>query len=144
MQNEIMNLAIQGLKACPDAQNAALAAKIPQGLVLERVLLRMEALLKEMKKGTTIGDGTAPKEKVIDHVEMVGQIAERTGINTTKRKTVTVENIADAVLNIAAQAHEIDAQCLMPFRAPIIELLAKSGKEDKEWKTDTPTSSSAN
>ena len=144
VQNEIMNLAIQGLKACPDAQNAALAAKIPQGLVLERVLLRMEAMLKEMKREAIMEEGTVPTEKVVDHVEMIRHIAEQTGMNTAKCKTVTAEDVADAVLNIAAQARGIDAQCLMPFRAPIIELLAQTGKEGKEWETDTPTSSSVN
>ena len=143
VQNEIMNLAIQGLKACPDAQNAALAAKIPQGLVLERVLLRMEAMLKEMKREAIMEEGTVPTEKVVDHVEMVRQFAKQVKMNEPNMKTVTAEDVADAVLNIVAQAHEIDVQRLMSFRAPIIELLTQTGKEGNEWKTDIPTSSSA-
>lgn len=144
VQNEIMNLAIQGLKACPDAQNAAIAARMPSGLVLERVLLRMEAMLKEMKREAIMEEGTVPTEKVVDHVEMVRQIAKQVNMNEPNINTVTAEDVADAVLNIAAQAHGIDAQRLMSFRASIIELLAQTGKEGKEWETDTPTSSSAN
>lgn len=144
VQNEIMNLAIQGLKGCPDAQNAALSAKIPQGLVLERVLMRMEALLKEMKKEATMEEGIVPKEKVVDHVDMIRQIAKQVKMNEPNINTVTAEDVADAVLNIAAQAHGIDAQRLISFRAPIIELLAQTDKEGNEWKTDIPTSSSAN
>ena len=144
VQNEIMNLAIQGLKGCPEAQNAALAAKIPQGLVLERVLMRMEVLLKEMKKEATMEEGIVPKEKVVDHVDMIRQIAKQVKMNDPNIKTVTAEDVADAVLNIAAQAHEIDVQRLMSFRAPVIELLTQTGKEGNEWKTDIPTSSSVN
>ena len=51
VQNAIRDLAIKGLKGFPEAQNAAIAARMPSGLVLERVLMRMEVLLKEMKKG---------------------------------------------------------------------------------------------
>lgn len=49
----------------------------------------------------------APKEQVIDYMEMARQISERTGMNTTKCKTVTAEDIADAVLNTVVQTHGI-------------------------------------
>ena len=91
----------------------------------------------------TMEEGTVPTEKVVDHVEMVRQFAKQVKMNEPNMKTVTAEDVADAVLNIVAQAPEIDVQRLMSFRAPIIELLTQTGKEGNEWKTDIPTSSSA-
>ena len=65
-------------------------------------------------------------------MEMARQIAKQAKINETTIKTVTAEDVADAVLNIAAQAHEIDVQWLMSLCAPITELLTQTGKEEKE------------
>lgn len=62
VQKEIMNLALQGLKGCPDAQSAALVAKMPQGLVLKRVLMWMEAMQKEIKRETETKDSSASKK----------------------------------------------------------------------------------
>ena len=65
-------------------------------------------------------------------MEMARQIAKQAKINETTIKTVTAEDVADAVLNIAAQAHEIDVQCSCRFARPITELLTQTGKKEKE------------
>ena len=128
VQNEIMNLAIHGLKGYPEAQAAAMTAKIPQALVLERVMARFEAMLKDMKREVDNEKDKGRTSETTDIFEIVHGINEQVGDVRQNRKSITAEDITSAILSVTATANGMDASRLEAFREPIVQLLEQSGE----------------
>ena len=131
VQNEIMSMAIHGLKGYPEVQAAAMTAKIPQALVLERVMARIEAMLREMKREADTEKDKGQLSETHDLIEIVRSINGQAGDVSQNRKSITAEDITSAILSVTATANGVDTSQLEVFREPIKQLLEES-KERSE------------
>lgn len=126
VQNEIMNLAIHGLKGYPEAQAAAMTAKIPQALVLERVMARIESVLREMKREADTEKDKGQLSETTNPIEIVRSINGQIGNVCQNRESITADDITTAILSVTATANGMDVSQLEAFREPITQLLEKS------------------
>ncbi len=121
-----MNLAIHGLKGYPEAQMAAMTAKIPQSLVLKRVMARIEAMLKDLKKEADTMNNTLEPDNKTKAVDIVREANAKIAVPDRNGKSITAEDIASAILSVTATANRMDASQLEAFSEPITQLLKQS------------------
>ena len=124
-------MAIHGLKGYPDAQMAAMTAKIPQSLVLERVMMRIEAMLREMKREADTEKDKGRTSETTDPIEIVRSVNVQIGDVRRNRESITAEDITSAILSVTAKANGIDTSRLEAFREPITQLLKQSRERNE-------------
>lgn len=141
IQNDMIASAMDMVRPFPAAQMMELSAmKMPSGLVLERLVMRMELMLRSMKKD-------AGESEHADQQERDSQVAKDVQREIyalwKKGKPVSPESIADVILGTVTRAWRVDAHSLDSFREPIIQLLSRDIAGEGKWETNIPTSSSA-
>lgn len=140
IQNDMIVSAMDMARPFPAAQMELSAMKMPSGLALERLVMRMELMLRSMKK-----DAGEPEHA--DQQERDSQVAKDVQREIyalrKKGKPVSPESIADVILGTVTRAWRVDAHSLDSFREPIIQLLSRDITGKGKWDTNTPTSSSA-
>ena len=114
--------------------------RLPASLTLERLVMRMELMLRSMKK-----DAGEPEHA--DQQERDSQVAKDVQREICalreKGQLVPPESIADVILGTVTRAWHVDAHSLDGFREPIIQLLNREIAGKGKWDTNIPTSSSA-
>ena len=140
IQNDMIASAMDMVRPFPVAQSALSAMRLPAGLTLERLVMRMELMLRSMKKD-------AGELEHADQQERDSQVARDVQREIyalrKKGKPVSPEGIADVILGTVTRAWRVDAHSLDSFREPIIQLLSRDITGKGKWDTNTPTSSSA-
>ena len=140
IQNDMIVSAMDMVRPIPAAQMELSAMKIPSSLALERLVMRMELMLRSMKK-----DAGEPEHA--DQQERDSQVAKDVQREIyalrKKGKTVTLEKVADVILEAVTRVWRVDAHSLDSFREPIIQLISRDIAGKGKWDTNTPTSSSA-
>lgn len=140
IQNDMITSAMDMARPFPVAQMEFSEMKMPSGLALERLVMRMELMLRSMKK-----DAGEPEHA--DQQERDSQVARDVQreiyAQRKKGKPVSPESIADVILKTVTRAWRVDAHSLDDFREPIIQLISRDIAGKGKWDTNIPTSSSA-
>lgn len=140
IQNDMIASAMDMARPFPAAQMELSAMKMPSALALERLVMRMELMLRSMKK-----DAGEPEHA--DQQERDSQVAKDVQQEIyalrKKGKLASPESIADVILETVTRAWHVDAHSLDGFREPIIQLLSRDIVGKGKWETGTPTSGSA-
>lgn len=140
IQNDMIASAMDMTRPFPAAQSELSAMRLPASLTLERLVMRMELMLRSMKKD--VGEPEHADQQERDS-QVARDVQREIYALRKKGKRVTPENIADVILETVTRAWRVDAHSLDGFREPIIQLLSRNIAEKGKWKTNTPTSSSA-
>ena len=140
IQNDMIASAMDMARPFPTAQMELSAMKMPSGLALERLVMRMELMLRSMKKDAGEPEHAALQER--DN-QVARDVQREIYALREKGKLVPPESIADVILGTVTQAWHVDAHSLDGFREPIIQLLNREIAGKRKWATNIPTSSSA-
>lgn len=140
IQNDMIASAMDMAQPFPAAQSELSAMRLPASLTLERLVMRIELMLRSMKK-----DAGEPEHLTQQEMDsQVTKTVQREVYSLRKKgKQVTPESIADVILETVTRAWRVDAHSLDSFREPIIQLLGRDIAGKGKWETSTPTSSSA-
>ena len=140
IQNDMIVSAMDMVRPFPAAQMELSAMKMPSSLALERLVMRMELMLRSMKKD-------AGEPELADQQERDSQVAKDVQREIyalrKKEKPVSPESIADVILETVTRAWRVDAHSLDDFREPIIQLISRDIAGKGKWDKNIPTSSSA-
>ncbi|MBQ2673655.1 MAG: helix-turn-helix transcriptional regulator [Prevotella sp.] len=140
IQNDMIASAMDMTRPFPTAQMELSAMKMPSSLALERLVMRMELMLRSMKKD-------ADDSEHADQQELDSQVARDVQREIyalrKKGKPVPPESIADVILDTVTRAWRVDAHSLDSFREPIIQLISRDIAGEGKWDTIIPTNSSA-
>lgn len=140
IQNDMIASAMDMAQPFPTAQMELSAMKMPSALALERLVMRMELMLRSMKK-----DAGEPEHA--DQQERDSQVAKDVQQEIyalrKKGKPASPEGIADVILETVTRAWHVDAHSLDGFREPITQLISRDIAGKGKWDTNIPTSSSA-
>lgn len=140
IQNDMIVSAMDMVRSFPAAQMELSAMKIPSGLALERLVMRMELMLRSMKKD-------AGELEHADQQERDSQVAKDVQreiyVLRKKGKPVSPESIADVILGTVTRAWRVDAHSLDDFREPIIQLISRDIAGQGKWDANIPMNSSA-
>lgn len=140
IQNDMIVSAMDMVRPFPAAQMELSAMKMPSSMALERLVMRMELMLRSMKKDA--GDSEHADQKALD--AQVAKDVQREIYELRKKgKSITSESIADLILETVTRAWRMDAHSLDGFREPIIQLISRDIAGKGKWDTNIPTSSSA-
>ena len=140
IQNDMIVSAMDMVRPFPAAQMELSAMKMPSSLALERLVMRMELMLRSMKKDA--GDSEHADQQALD--AQVAKDVQREIYELRKKgKPITSESIADLILGTVTRAWRMDAHSLDGFREPIIQLISRDIAGKGKWDTNIPTSSSA-
>lgn len=140
IQNDMIASAMDMARLFPAAQSALSAIQLPTGLTLERLVMRMELMLRSMKKDTGEPEHADQQER---DSQVAKDVQREIYALRKKGKPVSPERIADVILETVTRAWRVDAHSLDDFRQPIIQLLNRDIVGKAKWETGTPTSSSA-
>ena len=139
IQNDMLTSAMDMLGPFPKVKTELADLKMPSGLTLERLMMRMELMLRSMKKD-------AGEPEYADQLERDSQVAKdvQREIYALRKngKPVTPESVANVIIETVTRAWRVDADSLNDFRAPIIQLISGDITRNGKWETNTPTSSS--
>ena len=140
IQNDMIVSAMDMVLPFPAAQMELSAMKMPSSMALERLVMRMELMLRSMKKDA--GDSEHADQQALD--AQVAKDVQREIYELRKKgKPITSESIADLILETVTRAWRMDAHSLGGFREPIIQLISRDIAGKGKWDTNIPTSSSA-
>ena len=140
IQNDMIASAMDMVRPFPAAQMELSAMKMPSGLALERLVMRMELMLRSMKKDT----GEPEHADLQERDSQVARDVQREIYALRKKgKPVSPESIADVILETVTRAWRVDAHSLDDFREPIIQLISRDIAGKGKWETNIPMSSSA-
>lgn len=140
IQNDMIVSAMDMARPFPVAQMELSMMKIPSGLALERLVMRMELMLRSMKKDA----GEPEHADLQERDSQVARDVQREIYALRKKgKPVSSESIADVILGTVTRAWRVDAHSLDDFREPIIQLISRDIAGKGKWDTNIPTSSSA-
>ena len=140
IQNDMLTSAMDVLSPFPKAKMELADLKMPASLALERLVMRMELMLRSMKKDAGESEHADQQERD-SHVTK--DVQREIYTLRKKGKPVTPEKIADVILETVTRAWHVDAYSLDGFREPIIQLMSRDIAGKGKWKTNTRTSSSA-
>lgn len=140
IQNDMIASAMDVVRPFPAAQSALSAMRLPAGLTLERLVMRMELMLRSMKKDAGEPEHADQQER---DSQVEKDVQREIYALRKKGKPVPPESIADVILGTVTRAWHVDAHSLDGFREPIIQLISKDIVGKGKWDTNIPTSSSA-
>lgn len=140
IQNDIIASAMDMARPFPAAQSALSAMRLPASLTLERLVMRMELMLRSMKKDAGEPEHTDQQER---DSQVARDVQREIYALRKKGKPVSLESIADVILETVTRAWYVDAHSLDGFREPIIQLLSRDIAGKGKWDANIPTSSSA-
>ncbi len=140
IQNEMIAFAMDMARPFPAAQMELSAMKIPSGLALERLVMRMELMLRSMKKDAS--DSEHADQQALD-AQVAKDVQREIYALRKNGKPVSSESIADVILGTVTRAWRVDAHSLDDFREQIIQLISRDIAGKGKWDTNIPTSSSA-
>ena len=140
IQNDMIASAMDMARPFPAAQMELSAMKMPSALALERLMMRMELMLRSMKKDT----GEPEHADLQERDSQVARDVQREIYALRKKgKPVSPESIANVILETVTRAWHVDAHSLDDFREPIIQLISRDIAGKGKWETNIPMSSSA-
>ena len=140
IQNDMIASAMDMVRPFPAAQMELSAMKMPSGLALERLVMRMELMLRSMKKDT----GEPEHADLQERDSQVARDVQREIFALRKKgKPVSPESIADVILETVTRVWHVDVHSLDDFREPIIQLISRDIAGKGKWETNIPMSSSA-
>lgn len=140
IQNDMIASAMDMARPFPAAQSALSAMRLPASLTLERLVMRMELMLRSMKKDA--GEPEHPDQQERDS-QVAKDVQQEIYALRKKGKPVSPESIADVILETVTRAWHVDVHSLDGFREPIIQLISRDIAGKGKWDTNIPTSSSA-
>lgn len=140
IQNDMIASAMDMARPFPAAQMELSAMKMPSALALERLMMRMELMLRSMKKDTGEPEHTDQQER---DSQVAKDVQREIYALRKKGKPVLPESIADVILGTVTRAWHVDAHSLDDFREPIIQLISRDIAGKGKWDANIPTSSSA-
>jgi len=140
IQNDMIASAMDLARPFPVVQSALSAMRLPASLTLERLVMRMELMLRSMKKD--VGEPEHADQQERDS-QVARDVQREIYALRKKGKPVPPESIADVILGTVTRAWHVDAHSLDDFREPIIQLISKDIAGKGKWDTNIPTSSSA-
>jgi len=106
----------------PAVQMELSAMKMPSALALERLMMRMELMLRSMKKDAGEPEHTDQQER---DSQVAKDVQREIYALRKKGKPVSPESIANVILETVTRAWHVDAHSLDDFREPIIQLISR-------------------
>ena len=140
IQNDMIASAMDMVSPFPAVQMELSAMKMPSALALERLMMRMELMLRSMKKDAGEQEHTDQQER---DSQVAKDVQREIYALRKKGKPVSPESIANVILETVTRAWHVDAHSLDDFREPIIQLISRDIVGKGKWDTSIPTSSSA-
>ena len=140
IQNDMIASAMDMVRPFPTAQSALSAMRLPASLTLERLVMRMELMLRSMKKDAGEPEHTDQEKR---DSQVAKDVQREIYALRKKGKPVSPESIADVILETVTRAWRVDAHSLDDFREPIIQLISRDIAGKGKWDKNIPTSSSA-